>query len=315
MKILIADKISDKGIAILKDNHDVTVRDGLTENQLLEIIADYDAIVVRSKTHITKKVMDAAEKLMIVGRAGTGVDNIDVKYATKKKIYVMNTPAANSVSVAEHTIGLMLALLRNISKADSSMKQGKWEKKSLKGNELYEKNLGLIGLGRIGSLVAERLSAFGMKILVYDPYVNEEIAKKNNAVLINNLPELLKESDIISIHVPLTPKTKDLIGKNEFAMMKKSAIIINCARGGIINENALHKALNTGKIAGAALDVYENEPPVASPLLKLENILITPHLGASTQEAQDRAGVQLATQIINAFKGKFENVVNRELVS
>lgn len=315
MKILFADKLAQEAVDLAKSKADVETFDGLSEDELLSKIHGVDALIVRSKTKVPASIMDAADRLKYIGRAGTGVDNIEIPAASERGIYVMNTPTANSVSVAELSIGLMLSLLRNLNKADKTMKAGTWAKKQLKGNELFQKTLGLIGFGRIGGLVAERAKAFGMDVVVYDPYITAEIAEKNGAKLFTDLDDLLRASDMISLHVPLTPKTKNMISTEQFKTMKKNAIIINCARGGTIDEAALFDALDSGEIAGAALDVYSQEPPENSPLFSLDNVILTPHLGASTEEAQVRAGTQLVENIFDAIEKKeYRNVVNKELL-
>ncbi len=310
MKVIIADQINKKGIAELEDVADVLVATDISREELIEKIGDFDAVVVRSRTKITKDVIDAASKLKIIARAGVGVDNIDVNAATEKGIMVINAPESTSISVAEHTMGLILALARKISIADKSTKEGRWEKNKFMGIELNGKILGIIGMGRIGSQVATRAKAFGMEILVYDPYISEEFGQKLG-VTITDLETLLRKSDIVTIHVPLTPETRNLIDEDELELMKEDAFIINCARGGIVNEKALYKALQDKKIGGAALDVFENEPPNQNPLLRLDNVIVTPHLGASTAEAQRDAAVIVAGEIKKFFEGEQpKNVIN-----
>jgi len=313
MKILVADKISDEAIKMLKEKHEVVFSE-LDPEGLLNEIGKYDALVVRSRTKVTKEVINKGKNLKVIGRAGVGVDNIDVPEATKRKIPVVNAPGGATVSVAELTFAHMLSLARNLSKSDKTMKNGEWEKKTLKGTELCDKTLGLIGSGRIGTEVGKMAIAFGMKVIVYDPYLSKETAEEQGFELAD-LDSLLKNSDFISIHTPLTDETKKMIDEKEFKKMKNTAFIVNCARGGIIDENALYNSLKEGKIRGAALDVYENEPPKNSPLLTLDNIVFTPHIGASTKEAQIRAGTITAEQVLKILNNeKPDFCVNKEIV-
>lgn len=310
MKVIIADQINEKGIEDLKEVAEVVVDTSITQEELINIIKDFDAIIVRSRTKVTRAVIEAAEKLKIIARAGVGVDNVDVEAATERGIMVVNAPESTSVTVAEHAMGLIMALTRKISIADKSVKEGKWEKSRFMGIELNGKTLGIIGLGRIGTQVSIRAKAFGMEILVYDPYVTEE-AGAEIGVRVVDLEYLLKNSDVMTIHVPLTPETKYLISKAEFEIMKENAIIVNCARGGIINEDDLYEALANGKLMGAGLDVFEKEPPEDSPLLTLDNVVLTPHIGASTQEAQRDAAIIVANEVKKVFMGEApKNVLN-----
>ena len=313
MKILVADKISDEAIKMLKEKHEVVFSE-LDPKGLLNEIEKYDALVIRSRTKVTKEVIKKGKNLKVIGRAGVGVDNIDVPEATKRKIPVVNAPGGATVSVAELTFAHMLSLARNLSKSDKTMKNGEWEKKTLKGTELCDKTLGLVGSGRIGTEVGKMAIAFGMKVIVYDPYLSKETAEEQGFELAD-LDSLLKNSDFISIHTPLTDETKKMIDEKEFKKMKNTAFIVNCARGGIIDENALYNSLKEGKIRGAALDVYENEPPKNSPLLTLDNIVFTPHIGASTKEAQIRAGTITAEQVLKILNNeKPDFCVNKEIV-
>jgi len=310
MKVLVADSINKKGIAELEKVAEVVVDTDITADELLETINDFDAIIVRSRTKVTREVIEAAPRLKIIARAGVGVDNIDVDAATEKGVMVINAPESTSITVAEHTMGLMLALARKIHLADKSVKEGKWEKNEFMGIELNNKTLGVIGMGRIGSQVVTRAKSFGMNVIVHDPYISEESADEMG-VEIAELETLLKKSDIITIHVPLTKETKHLISYREFDMMKNTAFIINCARGGIVDEEALYKSLKEGEIAGAALDVFEEEPPEDSPLLELDNVVLTPHIGASTVEAQRDAAIIVANEIREVFEGGTpQNVLN-----
>ena len=310
MKVLIADQINEKGIDELKDIAEVIVQTDITPAELINTIADFDAIVVRSRTKVTQEVIEASRKLKIIARAGVGVDNVDVEAATEKGIMVVNAPESTSITVAEHTMGIILSLARKISIADKSVKDGKWEKSKFMGSELSGKTLGVIGMGRIGSQVASRCKAFNMEVLVNDPYITEEVASRLGAEIVDR-DTLFKNADVITIHVPLTSETRHSIAEKEFAIMKENAIIINCARGGIIDEEDLYQALSHGKIGGAGLDVFEKEPPEDNPLLSLENLVATPHIGASTREAQRDAAIIVAREIIKVLSGKSpKNVIN-----
>src|SRR6202795_3444103 len=289
MKILIADPISKRGVELLRANpaFQVDENTGLKEEQLLPIIGEYDALIVRSQTKVTKRVIEAAKKLRVVGRAGVGVDNVDVDAATRRGIIVMNTPGGNTISTAEHTFSMMMALARNIPQAHMSMKAGKWDRKSFEGVELYNKTLGVIGMGRIGSELSRRAIAFGMRVIAYDPYLSATRARSLQVELLDELDDLLATSDFISLHTPLTAETRHILDAARLPKTKRGVRIINCARGGLIDENALLKALQDGHVAGAALDVFETEPlPAESPLRDAPNLVLTPHLGASTAEAQ-----------------------------
>ena len=311
MKVLVADAINEKGIENLKEVADVTVDTSITPEELVNTIHKYDGIIVRSRTKVTKEVISKADNLKIIARAGVGVDNIDLDAATEKGIMVVNSPESTSITVAEHTMGLLLSMARKLSIADKSVKEGKWEKKKFMGVELRNKTLGVIGMGRIGSQVVNRCKAFEMDAIAYDPYLPEEVAKQMGVEL-TDLETVLKKADFITIHVPLTPETKHLISNKEFEIMKDTAFITNCARGGIIDEEALYDALKNDKIGGAALDVYEDEPPAEdSKLFELDNIVLTPHIAASTKEAQRDAAIIVADEIIDLFKGGTpKNVLN-----
>jgi D-3-phosphoglycerate dehydrogenase len=311
MKILVSDTIAKEGIELLKTAGEVTVAE-LSPEELLAQIHDYDALVVRARTKATKEVIEKAAKLKVIGRAGIGVDNIDVKTATARKIPVVNAPKSSTTSVAELAVGYMLALARMVPKADRSMKEGKWDKKAFMGVELSGKTLGLIGLGRIGIETAKRAQAFGMRVVAYSPHAPPEEAKNANVDLCD-LGRLLKESDFISIHTKKTPESQGLLGAEAFAKMKPKAFLVNCARGGIVDEAALYNALKDKKIAGAALDVFAVEPLANSPLTTLDNVILSPHIGASTKEGQERAGVQVAEQVLKVLKGeKPDACVNKE---
>jgi D-3-phosphoglycerate dehydrogenase len=304
MRIIVCDSIAQEGIKILKEKFQVDEKIGIQPAELESIINSYDAVMVRSETKITKEIIDSGKNLKVIGRAGVGVDNIDVDAATRKGIIVVNAPDGNTISAAEHTICLLLALSRNVVKGCVSLKEYKWDRSKLIGFQLYDKVIGIIGLGRIGKMVAEYARGLKMQVIAYDPYVNENTVKQTGIKIVS-LKELLSTSDYITVHVPLTSHTKYIISDKEFEMMKKTAMIINCARGGIINETALYKALKDNKILGAALDVFEKEPPTSNnPLVSLPNVIVTPHLGASTKEAQVNVSIICAKQVISALKGE-----------
>ncbi len=312
-KVLVSDKISESGIKLLNMEPEIEVdaKIGLHPHELKKIIGDYDALIVRSATKVTREILSAAKRLKVVGRAGTGVDNIDIEAATEKGIVVMNTPGGNTVAAAEHAISMMLSLARKIPQAYTSMKKGHWDKKRFMGVEIHGKTLGIIGMGRIGSLVAKMALGLGMRVIACDPYLSEKAAK-DMGVTLTDLETLLAESDFITIHAPLTQETKNLISKEAFKKMKDGVMIVNCARGGIIDEEALYEALSMGKVAGAALDVFAQEPPPPDyPLIKLEEVICTPHLGASTKEAQEVVAIAIVQQIIDYLKnGIVKNAVN-----
>jgi len=304
-KILVSDPLSEEGLKILKSSKEfcVDVKTGLNKEDLIKIIGGYDALLVRSGTKVTADVIEAATNLKIIGRAGVGLDNVDLKAATARGIIVMNTPGGNTISTAEHTMSMILALSRSIAPAAASMANNEWRRKDFMGVELYNKTIGVIGLGRIGMEVAKRCLAFGMRVKGYDPFLAREVAEQAG-IEVMTLNDIYKSVDYITVHVPLTDETKGMIGEKQFAMMKKCARVINCARGGIIDEAALAKALEAGKIAGAALDVYVKEPAKDLPLAKLPNVVLTPHLGASTEEAQVNVAIEVAHQVADALSGK-----------
>jgi D-3-phosphoglycerate dehydrogenase len=311
-RVLISDSLSKEAVEILEKEKEfkVDVNTKLTPEELKKVIKDYDALLVRSATKVTKDIINAADKMKIIGRAGVGLDNVDVDAASKKGIIVVNTPGGNTISTAEHTLSMILALSRNIPQADVSMKKGDWERKKFMGVELYGKILGIVGLGRIGAEVAKRAISFGMKVLAYDPYLSAEKAKDLGIELVD-LATIFKSADYITVHTPLTEDTKHIISDKEFAIMKNGVRIINCARGGIVDEKALVKAIEAGKVAGAALDVYENEPPKDVKLLGLEKLVLTPHLGASTEEAQMNVAIDVANTVRDALLNRgIRNAVN-----
>jgi len=301
-KVLVCDEISEGGIKILRDaGFKVDANFTITSEQLKKEIANYDSVIVRSRTQIIKEVIEAGKNLKVIGRAGVGLDNIDVEAAKKRGIEVLNAAEAPTASVAELTIGLMLSLVRQISKADQAMKEGKWIKKELVGRTLKGKTLGIVGFGRIGGHVALVAKVMGMNILVSDPHVDQSRLDEIGARRVS-LEELLREADIVTVHVPLTPETRYMIGEKQFQLMKTGSYIINTSRGAIIDEKALLRALQPGKLAGAALDVFEVEPPTDLSLAKMPNVVCTPHVGAQTKEAQDLAGVIIAEKVINSLK-------------
>jgi D-3-phosphoglycerate dehydrogenase len=316
-KVLVSDPLSNKGLEILgkAKNLKVDIQPGLPPEELKKIIPEYDAIIIRSETKLKGDIIEAATRLKVIGRAGIGLDNVDLPVATKKGIVVMNTPQENAIAAAEHTIAMMLSISRKIPQATSSMKGGQWEKKKFMGVELYNKTLGLVGIGVIGTVVADRARGLKMKVIGYDPYLSPEVAEKKGVELLS-LDELLARSDFISVHTPLTDETRNLIDMNAMTKMKKGVILINCARGGIINEKDLYEAIKGGKVAGAALDVFEKEPAVGNPLLELDEVVSTPHLGASTGEAQENVAIAIAQQVVDyLLHGEARNAVNIPMVS
>lgn len=302
MRVLVSDPLSAEGIALLEQHCRVDHITGLDEARLIEIIGDYDALVVRSGTRVTAAVIDAGKNLRVIGRAGVGIDNIDLDRATARGIIVINAPEGNTISAAEHAIAMLTSLARNIPAADGALKGGHWERGRFMGVELHQKTLGIIGLGRIGGEVAKRAGAMGMTILAYDPYIAGGQAEKAGVIPVA-LDTLLRRADFITLHLPCNKQTYHLIGAEELAAMKKGVRLVNCARGGLIDEDALHAAILEGKVAGAALDVFEHEPPLESPLLRLPAVIATPHLGASTTEAQVNVALQVAEQVVLALRG------------
>ena len=316
-KVLVSDNLEEVGLEILRREADiqVDVRTGLKPDEIKAIIGDYDALIIRSATKVTESLMEAAARLKVVGRAGIGLDNVDIPAATRRGIIVMNTPGGNVVTTAEHTIAMLMALSRNIPWATATMKAGVWEKKKLQGREVFNKVLGLIGFGKIGSIVADRARGLKMQVIVHDPFVTAEAVEKAGYEAVA-LDELYRRSDYITVHVPKLKDTAGLLNRDAFAKMKDGVMIINCARGGIVNEADLNAAMRSGKVAGAALDVFETEPPGALPLFELERVVCTPHLGASTLEAQTNVAVQISEQILAFLKtGTIINAVNVPAVS
>lgn len=311
MKVLVLDGVSEKAVAILRDNGiDADVSPTLPQDELIAKIPEYEGMIVRSQTKVTAEVINAGEKLKVIGRAGVGVDNVDVDAATKRGIIVMNAPDGNTISTAEHTVAMIMALSRNIPQAHAALKEGKWDRKKYTGVEVNGKVLGIIGLGRIGTEVAKRMMVMGMTVLALDPFMTEEKAERLGIRLVG-LEELLAEADYITVHTPLTPETKGILNAETLRRTKKGVRIINCARGGIVDEEALADAIEAGHVAGAALDVYSTEPPTNSRLINLPQVVTTPHLGASTQEAQVNVAVDVAVEMSKALKGEsFKNALN-----
>ena len=304
MRVLVKEKIAQAGIELLKEHFEVEVDTDMTDEELKKKINDYDAIIIRSASKLTSDVLADAKRVKMIGRAGVGVDNIDVKFASQKGIVVANAPGSNSLSVAEHAIGLLLAQARHISSACASMHAGKWEKSKFKGEEITGKVLGVMGLGKIGLLVADRAKGLRMEVIAYDPYVSEERFRELGIERAETPEDLYAKADFITLHLPKTPETIGLVSDEAFAKMKKGVRIINSARGDILDEEALARALESGKVASAGLDVYSQEPvPADFPLAKFDNVVLTPHLGASTNEGQDRAGTIVAEQIVAGLTG------------
>ena len=313
MKILVSDKLSPKGVEIFEkaEGIEVEVKTKLPPEDLKAIIGEYDGLVIRSATKVKPEIIEAADNLKVIGRAGSGLDNVDIPAASKKGIVVMNTPGGNTITTAEHAISMMLALSRKIPQATASMKSKKWEKSKFMGSEIYNKTLGVMGIGSIGSVVADRARGLRMNVLAYDPFLSPERAEKLGVELVS-LDELLERADYITIHVPKSKETINLVNKELFSKMKDGVFLINCARGGIVNEKDLCDAIKSGKVAGAALDVFEKEPPDSdNPLLDLDEVICTPHLGASTEEAQEKVAVAIAEQMVDyLLKGTIMNAAN-----
>ncbi|MCM8794701.1 MAG: phosphoglycerate dehydrogenase [Candidatus Omnitrophica bacterium] len=313
IRILVTDPLAEEGINLLQaENHvKVDVRTKIPPEELKGIIGEYDGLVVRSGTQVTKDILASAKKLKVIGRAGAGLDNIDVETASKQGVIVMNAAGGNTISTAEHTMSLILSLARNIPQACASLKGGRWDRSKFMGVELYGKYLGIIGMGKVGSEVAKRAHGFGMRLLVHDPYLSVEKMRELDAQPAADLTEIYRKADYITLHTPLTAETKSLIGAKEIGMMKKGVRLINCARGGIINEKDLIEGIKSGKVAGAALDVFENEPEPDKELVGLPQVIVTPHLGASTEEAQINVSREIAISVRDYLLGKgIRNAVN-----
>lgn len=313
-KVVVADALAETGMGVLREQCKVVLTVDQPRATLLSELADAEALVVRSATQVDSEIIEAAPILRVIGRAGGGVDNIDLAAATKHGVMVVNAPAANVISAAEHTWALLLAQARQIPRADQSVRAGHWSRSEFQGVELHGKTLGILGLGRVGSLVAERGRAFGMRVLGHDPYIAEENAKRLGVELMSDLGELLSEADVVTIHLPRTRETEGLLGRKELATMKRGSRVVNTSRGGIVDEEALAEAILEGSIAGAALDVFDSEPPESSPLFALPQVVVTPHLGASTREAQDKAGIDIAQAVLRALEGELvSSAVNLDL--
>jgi D-3-phosphoglycerate dehydrogenase len=317
-KILVGDRIVDEALEMLRKEADVDVNYGISQDDLLQVIENYDALIVRSVPLVTEEVLSRGKRLKVVGRAGNGVDNIDVDAATRNGVVVVNTPDSNSISACEQTIALMLAAARNIPQANAILKQGGWGRNRFMGNELFGKTVGIVGLGRIGALVATRLKAFGMRVIAYDPYITPERFKRFGAERMATLNDLVRQADFITVHTPKTEETIGMIGEEQFRITaeqfqiaKKGVRVVNCARGGIIDEKALAEALRQGIVASASLDVFGKEPCAGNPLLEFDNVVVTPHIGANTHEAQYRVGTDVATYVLTALRGEIvSNTVN-----
>lgn len=317
MKVLVSDNLGEIGIQMFKDEEgiDVDVKTGLSPSDLEAVIHDYDALVIRSATKVTEDIIKAAKKLKVVGRAGIGLDNVDIPNATAHGVVVMNTPTGNVITTAEHTIAMMLALTRNIPVGTKTLKEGQWEKKKLQGREIFNKVLGVIGFGKIGSIVADRARGLKMKVIIHDPFVTPEQIEKAGFESVS-LEALYERSDYITVHVPKLKSTAGFLNRDAFGKMKTGVMLINCSRGGIVHESDLYDAIESGKVAGAALDVFETEPPGNHPLFDLDHVICTPHLGASTKEAQTNVAVAVAGQIIDYLKtGTIINAVNAPSVA
>src|SRR6266705_3544768 len=313
-KVLVADSISKSGIDELSRDGalDVAIKTGLNERELIDLIPPFSALIVRSQTKVTAAILNAGAKLRVVGRAGVGVDNVDVETATRRGIVVLNTPGGNTLSTAEHAFSLLLSVARKIPQADANVRSEHWDKKKFEGVELYNKTLGIIGMGRIGSELSRRAIAFGMRVVAYDPYLSATRARSLQVELVDDLDDLLTSADFISLHTPLTAETRHLLDFDRLQKTKRGVRVINCARGGLIDEEALAKALQDQHVAGAALDVFETEPlPINSPLRSAPNLILTPHLGASTSEAQESVGIEIAQSIRAALlEGTIRNAIN-----
>jgi len=301
--VVIAEVLAASCAEYLRDTCEVVEASGESRSRLMDLLSGAEGLVVRSGTRVDRELMDAAPRLRVVGRAGVGVDNIDLDETTRRGILVANAPLANSISAAEHAFGLMLAQARNIARADATIRAGRWDRAAFRGVELHGKVLGLVGMGRIGTLVAQRALAFGMSVLAYDPYITADQARQAGGEL-RDLDSLLADSDFISLHLPRTPETENLLDADAFTKVKPEVRIVNASRGGIIDEDALAAAIRSGRVAGAALDVFATEPLVGGPLVDLPQVVLTPHLGASTAEAQDKAGLHVAEAVVAGLMGE-----------
>jgi D-3-phosphoglycerate dehydrogenase len=305
MRVLVTEPLAERGLELIRQEHQVDVRTELARSGLASEMEPYDALIVRSQTKVTADVIEAGPGLKVIARAGIGLDNVDVEAATRRGVMVVNAPQSNVLSAAEHTLALLLALARNVPQADAALRAGRWERERFQGVELHGKTLGIVGLGRVGTMVAQRALAFGMRMIAFDPYVSRDRARSLAIELMPDLAGLLVQSDFVSIHLPRSAETESLIGARELALMKDTARLINTARGGIVDEDALADVLRTGRLAGAALDVFADEPVTAHPLFGLPGVVVTPHLGAATAEAQDKAGIAIAEMVRLALRGEF----------
>ncbi|GIU96347.1 MAG: D-3-phosphoglycerate dehydrogenase [Actinomycetota bacterium] len=305
MRVLVTEPLSEQGLELLRRDFQVDVRLDLASQGLAEAIGDYHALIIRSATRVTADVLERAGELRVIARAGIGLDNVDLDAATRRGVMVVNAPQSNVISAAEHTMALLLAQARNIPQAHAALVAGSWERSRFEGVELAGKTIGLVGLGRVGTLVAQRAAAFGMRVIAYDPFVSVDRAREVGAEMMPTLEALLVQSDFVSIHLPRTPETEGLIGERELGMMRPDARLVNTARGGIVDEEALAKAVEGGRLGGAAIDVFAVEPTTDSPLFGHPRVVVTPHLGASTREAQDKAGITVAEMVRLALKGEF----------
>jgi len=305
-RVLVAEPLAQVGLdALDAAGFDVDVRTGLSAEELVSAVVGASALIIRSATRVDETVLDAGTDLVVVGRAGIGLDNVDVAAATRRGVMVVNAPQSNVLSAAEHTLALLISQARNVPQADADLKAGNWRRSRWEGVELHGKTLGILGLGRVGGLVAQRALAFGMHLVAHDPYVSAERARQMGVEMAASVEELVAEADFLTIHLPRTPETEGLVGRDLLARAKPGIRIVNTARGGIVDEDALHDALVSGRVAGAALDVFDEEPTTKSPLFELDTVVVTPHLGASTVEAQDKAGQTIAEQVILALRGDF----------
>jgi D-3-phosphoglycerate dehydrogenase len=305
MKVLVSDRLAEAGLERLREHLKVDVRTGMSPEELAAAIGGYDALVIRSATQVTPGVIERADNLKVIGRAGIGLDNVDVDAATRHGILVVNAPQSNVLSAAEHTIALMLAQARNVPQAHHALVNGSWERSKWQGVELHGKTLGIVGLGRVGTLVAQRASSFGMRLVAYDPYISPQRAAQMGVGLLDTVEEVCRRADFVTIHLPKTPETIGIIGEKELAAMQPGARVVNTARGGLVDEDALADALEAGRLGGAAVDVFDGEPVTQHRLFGLPHVVVTPHLGASTAEAQDKAGLAIAEQVILALQGEF----------
>ena len=305
MRVLVTEPLAERGLDLLREEHQVDVRTDLAGGGLAEAIGAYDALVVRSQTKVDAEVVGAATNLKVIARAGIGLDNVDVEAATRRGVMVVNAPQSNILSAAEHTMALLLALARNVPQADTALRSGRWERERFQGVEVHGKTLGVIGLGRVGTMVAQRALSFGIRIVAYDPYVSRDRARQMGIELMPDLGALLVQADFVTIHLPRTPETEGLIGERELGLMKEGARLVNTARGGIVDEEALERSLREGHLGGAALDVFADEPVTDHPLFGLPNVVVTPHLGAATAEAQDKAGAAIAEMVRLALRGEY----------